>query len=218
MVCRLRFFKIYFNRVLKCFNLSSSPPTRGSRKWLIGQGDLFRSSSLDNPNLVVRLSAVQFKTSSVNQQWQSGLIHKHQTWISSNGSIQKKPQDSTELARVWKSGKKQSDTMRSLWCITLYQVMYGKQRSMKNTKILQGEPIQEHSSLSVILCYTSTLSRQHACIFSNFYLSKTFSYLSASATHPLIRQQWTDYVLLLQIPLPWPHAWHSLSSILCFCS
>lgn len=38
-MCRLRFLKTYFNKVLKCFSLPSSPSTKRRRaRWSVGQG------------------------------------------------------------------------------------------------------------------------------------------------------------------------------------
>lgn len=91
--------------------------------------DLFRSISLQQPSPIV----------------------KHQTQIRSSVSIWKKPRVSTKLAQVCGSGKKQPAYKEKFFGTVLptKSQRHDRWRSVKDSKSLQGKPMQEYHSLSV---------------------------------------------------------------------
>jgi hypothetical protein len=120
-IVSLDFSKPTLIRVLKCFNLlSSPPPTRGSGKdRLVGQKgdvDLFRNCLGAIPIFTVRIPAVQFTGIS-----SSSLIHLQTpamaAWFSRNHKALPIGPRSEEVARgCW-------NITRSFWYIPLYKVM-----------------------------------------------------------------------------------------------
>ena len=119
--------------------------------------DLFRSSFLGViPNLVVSILVVPSN-------------RKHQTWISSSGLIQQKPQGSTELAWVTRSGKDQSEYHKKFFGVFLSM----KWRPAKTSKMLQGVSNARQSS--------------HSLWGYIYILSKPVPFhMSASAKHPFM--------------------------------
>lgn len=119
----LDFSKFTLSRVLKCFNLPSSPHTSGrGQKGLIGNKALFRSSSLGAIlSSVVRISAVQsnHKTPSMNQDRCQD------------------PTESTGTPEFISNSRSSQNTTDILWCISLYVV--------KTSRVLQVISMQEHS-------------------------------------------------------------------------
>ena len=113
------------------------------------------------------LSTVQptSKTPNTNQQWQSSPLGKHQTCISSKGSIQKKPQGSINQQESFEVTRSSRNTTRSSllhlslwshdkqrkqgkWCKNFIRDQH-QWRLMMTSKELQGEPMQECRPLSV---------------------------------------------------------------------